>query len=164
MKTAHAFLALAVGLPLAGCGMFGGNAPPHPHKQEAPWHPASAMLTKYVTNADGSLTRAQMEAGLKADFAKADINHDGRLDETEARAVNQERLAEDQSTASPLVDWNHDGYIDFEEFAAAARSLFDELDRDANGVLSHEELSPNPHQERKAPRIPVGRGGSEPPP
>jgi len=124
---------------LAGCS----SPPRHPEHQEAPWHPATAILTKYVTEADGSLTRAQMEAGLRADFAKADYKHLGRLDDEEVRAVNQQRIATDQSTASPLVDWNHDGYVDFDEFAAAPRSLFDQLDRKGDGKLTPAELNPN---------------------
>jgi len=161
MRTIFLPAALAASLALSGCGMFGGEAPHPAHKREAPWHPASAMLTKYVTNADGSLTRAQLEAGLRADFARADVNHDGKLDENEARAVNQERLAADQSTASPLVDWNHDGYIDFNEFAAAPRSLFDQLDFDGDGVLTAKELSPNPSEQlHHAHPIPVRRGGN----
>jgi hypothetical protein len=127
---------------LAACGS--DEARHRPERQEAPWHPATAILTKYITNTDGSLTRAQMEAGLHADFAKADIKHLGRLDEEEVRAVNQQRIATDQSTASPLVDWNHDGYVDFDEFAAEARSLFDQLDRKGDGKLTPEELNPNP--------------------
>jgi hypothetical protein len=150
-------LVVLVSVALTGCSMFGGGRPHRPQHQEAPWHPASAMLTKYITNADGSLTRAQLEAGLRADFAKADTNHDGRLDETEARAVNEQRLAEDKSTASPLVDWNHDGYIDFDEFAAAPRSLFDQMDRNGDGTLTREELNPNPGPEQGHRQQPLKR-------
>jgi Ca2+-binding EF-hand superfamily protein len=123
---------------LAGCA--GGDR--EHRKPEAPWHPASAMLTKYVTNKDGSLTRAQMDAGLRADFAAADAKHTGCLDEDETRAINEQRYAADQSTYSPLVDFKGKGCIDFDEFAATALSLFDTLDRDNNGVLTAQELNP----------------------
>ncbi|HXM00841.1 MAG TPA: hypothetical protein VN932_13005 [Rhizomicrobium sp.] len=142
-KPVPALAAFSIIFALAGCGdMFGDGAHRRPEHQEAPWHPATAILTKYITNKDGSLTRAQMEAGLRADFAAADTDHDGHLDEAEVRAVNQQRLQLDQSTASPLVDWNHDGYVDFQEFSANARSLFDELDRDGDGTLTAAELNP----------------------
>ena len=72
-----------------------------------------------------------MEAGLKADFAAADTNHDGVLELDEVRAVNDKRWSEDASASSPLVDWNHDGVVDFDEFAATARSLFDQMDTTA---------------------------------
>jgi len=115
---------------------------PHRKPPEAPWHPSTAMLTKYVKNPDGSLTRAQMEAGLRADFTAADKNHTDCLDTDETRVINEERLAEDQSTASPLVDFTGKGCIDFVQFANTPRSLFDALDRDNNGVLTKYELRP----------------------
>jgi EF hand domain-containing protein len=153
-------LASCAVLALAGCGMFGSGGPPqHPkHHQDAPFHPATDILLAYDSNHDGTVTRAELEAGLRADFEKADYKHLGKLDEEEARAVNQQRLATDQSTASPLIDWNHDGYIDFEEFAANARSLFDQMDRNGDGKLTPEEIHP-PQEERHAPPIPVQRGG-----
>jgi Ca2+-binding EF-hand superfamily protein len=114
----------------------------HRKPPEAPWHPASAMLTKYVANKDGSLTRAQLEAGLHADFATADKNHTGCLDTDETRSINEQRLAEDQSVASPLVDLTGRGCIDFDQFANTPRSLFQAMDRDGNGVLTTKELNP----------------------
>jgi Ca2+-binding EF-hand superfamily protein len=83
-----------------------------------------------------------MEAGLRADFAKADTNHDGCLDANEARAVNEERWRQDESAASPLIDFEHNGCIDFNEFAATPRSLFDQLDKNGDGKLTPQELHP----------------------
>ena len=80
--------------------------------------PASAaLLLRYDANHDGIITRDEMDAGLKADFAAADANGDGCLDPVETRAENQRRLARDGAQASPLVDWNLDGCVDFREFA-----------------------------------------------
>jgi hypothetical protein len=132
---------LGFALALAGCSSMGGGE--HRKPPEAPWHPASAMLTKYITNADGSLTRSQMYAGLRADFTKADVKHTGCLDEDETRAINQERYTADQSTYSPLVDFQGKGCIDFDEFAATPLALFDTLDRDNNGVLTPQEINPS---------------------
>src|SRR5882762_4171912 len=114
-------------LALAGCADNG--PPPEPRDKPAPFHPPIEILLRYDANHDGILTRAEMEAGLKADFATADTDHDGRLDEDETRAVNEKRWSENASTTSTLVDWNQDGYVDFNEFAGTARSLFAELDR-----------------------------------
>jgi Ca2+-binding EF-hand superfamily protein len=99
------------------------------------------MLLRYV-GPDGNLTRAQLEAGLHKDFEAADVNHSGVLEADEVRAVNQQRWNEDQSAVSPLQDWNGDGVIDFNEFAATARALFNEMDLDHNGVLTPKELRP----------------------
>ena len=131
-------------LALAGCADA-----PHRKPPEAPWHPASAMLTKYDANHDGSVTRAELDAGLRADFAAADVKHTGCLDEDETRAINEQRYAADQSTYSPLVDFKGKGCIDFDEFAATPISLFDTLDRDNNGVLSPKELNPNAPPDQK---------------
>ena len=141
---------------------------------EAPWHPATAMLEKYVTNADGSLTRAQMEAGLHRDFDAADKDHSGCLNADETMAINQQRFAEDQSTASPLVDLTGRGCIDFSAYATTARSLFDTLDRDNNGVLTAQELhpwqpagkegepgGPQDHRGRRQPGGPGSGGGPD---
>jgi hypothetical protein len=160
MDTRILFPALAT-LALAGCVMFSSPSH-HPQHQDAPFHPSVDILTAYDANHDGTLTRAELEAGLKADFAKADYKHLGRLDEEEARAVNEQRLATDQSTASPLVDWNHDGYIDFDEFAANARSLFEQMDRNGDGKLDPTELHPAPvsnRPEHKQPPLMRSPGG-----
>lgn len=148
MRQHALIMAAAMTLGLTGCGLF-GNRPP-PHREETEFHPPRSILEAYDANHDGIITRSEMEAGLRADFAKADVNHDGKLDADEARAVNALRLETDQSTASPLVDWNHDGFIDFSEFAATARSLFDQMDLDGDGRLTQKEL----HPPRGTPRPP----------
>ncbi len=123
---------------LSGC--HGG--PPKPERPPTvEWHPPTEMLEKYADK-NGVVTRAAMEAGLRADFAKADINHDGCLDKGEVRAVNEERWREDASTASPLIDFKHNGCVDFEEYAATPRSLFDQIDRNGDGRLTPQELHP----------------------
>ena len=142
-------LCAAASVALSACGGGEGRKPP-----EAPWHPAAQMLQKYVTAADGSLTRAQMEAGLHRDFNAADADHTGCLNTDETRAINEQRFVEDQSTASPLVDLTGRGCIDFGTFAATARSLFDTLDRDNNGVLTSQEL----HPWQRAPKKDEQRG------
>lgn len=128
----------AIALALSACaGDDHLRKPP-----EAPWHPATLMLEKYVTNTDGSLTHAQMEAGLRRDFDAADKDHTGCLNTDETRAINEERLAADRSTASPLVDFTGRGCIDFDTFANTPRSLFQALDRDNSNVLTWQELHP----------------------
>ncbi len=131
--------AMALLLLLAGCGLFGREAPHRRQTPDAPWHPAAAMLLAYV-GTDGSLTRAQLEAGLRRDFAAADTNHDGCLDANEVRAVNDQRWKHDASTASPLIDFQQNNCVDFNEFAATPRTLFEQLDRNGDGKLTPDEL------------------------
>jgi hypothetical protein len=133
MKRAAAILFFA----LAGCA----GAPARHDDQPKEWHPAVNMLIKYA-GADGIVTRMELNAGLRADFAKADYKHKGCLDDDEARAINEERWKEDQSAATPLVDFSQNGCISFAEFAAAPRSLFDQLDTDSNGILTQKEMHP----------------------
>jgi hypothetical protein len=137
-----AFVAVSAALVLAaaltGCG--GSQQPPMPREDD--WHRPAQILLHYADKT-GRLTRPDLEAGLRRDFAAADTNHNGVLDPDEVRAVNQARWTEDQSAISPLQDWNGDGVVDFSEFAATARALFNELDRDGNGVLTPDELIAN---------------------
>jgi hypothetical protein len=133
-------------LCLVSCIFFvvsacGGGEPKPQQTAAEEWHPATEMLEKY-TDKNGIVTRAAMEAGLRRDFAAADANHDGCLDEGEARAINEARWKEDASATSPLIDFLHNGCIDFEEFAAAPGTLFDQLDRNGDKRLTPQELHP----------------------
>jgi hypothetical protein len=141
-------------LCLAGCS----SAPPKRVREPdpPPQHPATAILLAYAAP-DGSLTRVQMETGLRRDFDKLDANHSGCLDENEVRAVNEARWKADASTASPLIDFKHNGCVDFDEFAATARSLFDMIDRDGTGKLSAQQLKPG----AKKPAQPANNGQGE---
>jgi Ca2+-binding EF-hand superfamily protein len=126
---------------LAACST---REPPHWSPFAQPrnenWHPAVSLLLRYDSDNDGAVTRRELEAGLRQDFRQADTNHDGRLDADEVRAVNQRRVMQDQSMATPLIDWNLDGFVDFKEFAATMRSLFEQLDQNGDGVVSKEEF------------------------
>jgi Ca2+-binding EF-hand superfamily protein len=134
-------LPLLLILALCGCQTLGiSSRQQAPRETDPDFHPTVELLSRYDANHDGTITRAEMEAGLKADFAAADTNHDGRLDPDETRAVNEKRWSEGLSTTSTLVDWNQDGFVDFSEFAGTARSLFAQIDRDGDGVLSPKEL------------------------
>src|SRR5690348_17512996 len=88
---------------------------------------------KYDSNHDGILTRAELLAGLKAEFESYDTDHNNCLTVDEVRAINQARVKQDASQATPLVDWNQDGCIDFHEYSGTALSLFDSLDTDGDG-------------------------------
>jgi Ca2+-binding EF-hand superfamily protein len=125
------------GLVLAGCaGQRPLQTPP------AEFHPPRSILEHFDTNRDGIVTRAEVEQGLHTEFAQADAKHTGCLDADEVRAVNDKRWQDDQSTYSPLVDFKQKGCVDFEEFAATARSLFEQMDANGDGQVEQKELHP----------------------
>jgi Ca2+-binding EF-hand superfamily protein len=117
-------------------------------------------MLSYDENSDGMVTRAELEAGLRRQFATVDVNHDGRLNRDEYQAENSRRQMANGTGYSPLIDWNQDGFIDFDEFATTARSVFDELDKNHDGVLSSDELRlPSGRGAGGAPGGAAGRGG-----
>jgi Ca2+-binding EF-hand superfamily protein len=144
MRQLELLLVGALVIALSACG-----SGPRPRDQEPEFHPPRSILEAYDFNHDGTITRAEMEQGLRADFAKADARHTGCLDADEVRAVNEQRWATDQSTASPLVDFKGKGCIDFDGFAATARSLFEQMDRNGDGKIEPKELHPPPGARRE---------------
>src|SRR3569832_444969 len=155
----HLCAVILVGLMLAACGGGQRNQPP-------PWmRPAekprdenyhggnAAMLLKHDANHDGTVTRDELIKGLRAEFLAHDTHHNGCLDAEQAAQINQSRVDTDQSTATPVVDWNQDSCIDYTEFSAAPYSLFDQLDAAHDGKLTQKEL----HRAGARPR------GAEPP-
>jgi len=164
-------------LLLAACGGAPRNTvPPWMRPAEKPrdenYHGGNAgMLLKYDSNKDGILTREELIAGLKAEFATHDTRHNGCLDADQAAQINQDRVDADQSTATPVMDWNQDGCIDYTEFSAAPYSLFDQLDANHDGKLDAKELQragakPRDEDSPAAERRPEGgrRGRRAPPP
>jgi hypothetical protein len=131
----HAFTGLTVAVIIVGCSSAPRQPPPSaPHEVVGP----ARILVRFA-GAGGSISRASMEQGLRKDFDAADLDQNGVLQPDEARGVNAARSAEDPST-SRMKDWNANGVIEFNEFALAPRSLFDQLDRDRDGVLTPDEL------------------------
>ena len=115
---------------------------------------------------------ALLVPGLKAEFATHDTRHTGCLPDEEVAVINQQRADQDQSTATPLVDWNHDGCLDYSEFSALAYSLFDQMDKNGDGKITPQEFNPDvkPAAPGQTPgdqprgRGRRGGGGGQPPP
>ena len=108
------------------------------------------LMLSFDGNSDGTVTREEMEAALKRQFDACDLNHDGRIDMREMQIENDRRFRAFGTGASPLIDWNQNGQIEFDEFATTARSMFAELDKNHDGKLDMTEL-----------RLPMaGRGGT----
>ena len=122
----------------------------------------AAILLKYDANHDGTVTRDEIIRGLKAEFASHDTRHNACLDADQAAQINQERVDADQSTATPVMDWNQDGCIDYTEFSAAPYSLFDQLDANHDGRIDPKELQRAGARPRDPSAPPEGREEGEP--
>jgi hypothetical protein len=151
-------------LLLAACA----SSTPHHHRwnpngtpRNEDWHSASGMLMRYDANHDGVLTRAELEAGLHKDFDAFDTNHTGCLTGDQVTAINEARASADAAAASPLIDWKGKGCVDFDEFSATARSLFEQLDANGDGKITQEELHPKRGSSHEAAPPPPDEGGGE---
>jgi hypothetical protein len=159
-----AILGLVCAPVLQGCQTFGGGDSPPVERQSAS-RPNSdcARLAPLVTNPDGSLTRAELETGLKAEFKKWDKDGNGVLSQAEVGPLN-EYLRSLNVGASPVMDWNGDGKVDFLEFAGGWRTMFDLCDTHNQGVVTKAAMnrSPNVTPPRPAPATPKPEGSSAP--
>ena len=140
----------------SGTGGRGGS-----HGDPTGAAPGIKELLRYADK-DGDVTRAAMEAGLRVQFNALDTKHEGKLNSEEVEAENASRYKEDGPQYSPLIDWNQDGFVDFDEYATTLRSLFDQLDRNHDGVLTPSELKPpqGPALQEKQKRSHSSQGGS----
>ena len=112
-----------------------------------------ALMLGFDANRDGSVTREEVEAGLRSQFERADADRSGSLNLSEMQAENGRRWQASGTGSSPGIDWNLDGVVSFAEFSGTAQSVFAQLDRDRGGSLAGAEL--------EAPRV---RGTIRPPP
>jgi hypothetical protein len=163
----HLALILLATLALAACSGSRREPPPWMRPTEKPrdenYHGGNAaMLLRYDANHDGTVTRDELIRGLKAEFAAHDTHHNACLDAEQAAQINQARVDADQSTATPVVDWNQDGCIDYTEFSAAPYSLFDQLDADKDGKLTAKELQRAGAKPRDPDAVPPEREEGEP--
>jgi hypothetical protein len=134
----------------------------------------SAYLIQFDVNKDGTITRAEVTAGLDAQFKAADTNADGKLDALEFQKYNDARKAErkarieawrakrqaeggdtkerpphDRSARNfdPMknMDWDRDGFISPEEFASRTRAQAMRADRDGDGNIQVADLQRRGH-------------------
>jgi hypothetical protein len=129
-------LVAVAALALAACGTPRVVPPGAPNEREA----NRQMLLHFDANKDGALSRAEVDGALRAEFASSDRDGDGRLNPEEASTENDKRWRSEGPAATPVIDWNQDGGVDMQEFANAARGMFDLVDQDGDGVVSAGEL------------------------
>ncbi len=119
----------------------------------------------------GTLTKAELIAGLKADFDRLDTNHNGCLTADQAAAINgrahRRRSVHRHAacrTGTRMVAST------CANFPPAAYSLFDQLDKNGDGKISPQEFDPTkkpgagaaPAQPQAQTRGRRGNGGAPP--
>lgn len=122
---------------------------------------SNRFLIKFDADHDGRITRAEVDAGIVAEFQSIDTNHDGRLDPAEYRAFDDQRRAarkawrdthpdadgaqdeERPQSYDPMkrLDWNLDGYISLEEWGGRTRSIAMRADSDGDGTILAADLT-----------------------
>jgi hypothetical protein len=118
---------------------------------------AIEQLRKLDPHPDGTVTKAGLDHALHDLFAIYDLKHDSRLDVTETRALNAALPARIPG-ASPVIDWNMDGAVDFAEFSNQWMVFFERLDSNADGVLTPDEMRSRNREDRP----PEGDGNGRP--
>ena len=150
---------------VAACGGMRGGPPPGAGGPNAGIRPLSEQeqnirfMLSFDGDSDGTVTRDELETALRRQFAACDTNHDGHIDIREMQAENDRRFRVNGAGASPLIDWNQNGEIDFDEFATTARSLFAELDRNMDSKLTPDELRLTPPGRGGPPLMEMPPGG-----
>lgn len=141
----------------------------------------SLRLVQYDGDKDGRVTRAEVDAGIAAQFNAADTSSDGKLDAAEilryndkrkadrraryeawkakaaARGVDPGRPPSDRDTVDNLrsADWNLDGFITADEFGGKIRGLAMRADRNGDGQIDADELKPRANKRGLAKSAPA---------
>lgn len=117
--------------------------------------PGMDRLVALDTNDDGTITQTEVEAQIAQDFADADTDGDGFLDEGEARAYHEVRHQERREARHER--WRDrrgdregggrferaagdDHMIDLHEFSERGLHRFERADLDENGVVTETEM------------------------
>lgn len=143
------FLILVLSVLLQACSMLGDDEPPQRHYAAAGANADCQRLAPYVVNTDGTLSKSDLDAGLKAEFKKWDKNGDDQLSQAEVQPLN-DYLRSLKINASPVMDWNGDGHVSFDEFASGWRTMFDFCVREGSTVVTKADLERSPNM--AAPR------------
>lgn len=95
-------------------------------------------FSRFDEDGDGKVAVDEIDAHHKEFIAKADADGDGFITKDEMDAMHKTRRAEMKARRFP--DANGDSKVDRREFEDAARSRFDELDANGDGLLTEDEM------------------------
>jgi len=114
------------------------------------------LLADFDTNHDGKITHAEFNSVLGSRFAAA--THGAKtMTQDQFLALHQADFQKHAAEMFHRIDWNGDGRLTLEEFAAPQRAHFEMMDRDGSGTVS---CSPIVHADYRPDGPPAGdRGG-----
>lgn len=170
MSRQSAFVIVLAAMSLQACAMFGGGDDEHGRRHHQRYaggggnmNADCARLAPYVVNNDGSLSRSDLDTGLQAEFKKWDANGDGQLTTSESGPLN-DHLRAMNVNASPVMDWNGDGRIAYDEFASGWRTMFDLCASKGGDIVTKADLarSPNVAPPLEKPKDERPEGASSP--
>lgn len=125
--------------------------------------PGGGLLASFDTNGNGSISQAELEAGIKAAFRAADENDDAELTALEQQAWAESLPTRDDSLANPVrFDPNLDRRVSYAEFRSVIISLTqDYRDGDSELKLASLKAPERDRREEKRERILEDRFGSD---
>lgn len=119
---------------------------------------ADRLLAEFDTNHDGKITHAEYNNVLGGRFAAA--THGAKLMSADQfLALHQADFAKHTAEMFHRADWNGDGRLTLEEFAAPQRAHFEMMDRDGAGIVSCNPVAHANYQPGGQPQGDRGRHG-----
>ncbi len=96
---------------------------------------AERFLAEFDLNHDGKVPRAEFNKAVAQQFFAA--SHGAQtMSQDQFIAARTKDLRQHVNELFRRSDWNGDGKLSFDEFAAPQRARFEQLDRDATGIVS----------------------------
>ena len=96
---------------------------------------ADRLLSEFDANHDGKITHAEFNSVLGARFAAA--THGAKsMTADQFLAIHQPDFARHTMEMFQRIDWNGDGRLTLEEFAAPQRAHFEMMDSNGSGTVS----------------------------
>jgi len=149
---------LLAAIPLAACASQGPGQVARTYDPAS--NPAACLLKPFSRSADGSVVKADMEAGINAGFAAADLNHDGGLDYQELNALNTAHAASCDQTN--WINYDPSGRMGVDQYGARYRTAFEQSDTNMDGIATGEEITMSKRQPPKVKRKAPADEPSEP--
>jgi len=123
--------------------------------------PAAAQTAAKIPAVAPSIPRASFIANMDGEFARMDVNKDGKLTKQEIEAYQhvsalQQIQARNRAVFAAL-DTDHNGQLSFDEWAVKTETKFRDADADKNGYLTRAEYATTaPVRKAKSARCACG--------